>query len=252
MPLYFGSTKINDGDPLLMGTRQCDKVMRGSTQIWVNHYAADAPTTFTASNGVYPNATIDFTWTLPVDQGIPVCTYEVRRVVDDVAVATGGVSDTNAQLVTTVDIDEDYYVVAVSSAGDSPHSNTDNGSADVYSFTWSGSSLIYEIEGISTSGSDYVYFAADNRNGGILTADAAGLANGESVTETDTGFATTLTTWVGVSYNVSGTITYSITEGFSGSSMVDTDLDSGYQTSGGAIRYTMWDEAYVGEWITLT
>jgi len=149
MPLYFGSTKINDGDPLLMGTRQCTKVMRGSTQVWINNYISDAPTSFVASNSATAN--IDFSWTLPVDQGVPVCTYEIRRSSDDVVVATAGAGATTAQFVTIVTELQDFYVVGINVAGESAISNEDSGS----SFVGAPSPLMISSNGDYTAGVDF-------------------------------------------------------------------------------------------------
>jgi len=87
---------------------------------------AGAPTVFSASDGSVNS--IEFSWTIPSEQGIPVCTYEVRND-SSIVVATAAAGATSASLSITGPDTDIYYVVGVNSQGDSPISNTDSGTA---------------------------------------------------------------------------------------------------------------------------
>ncbi len=124
--MYLGTHDINDGDGMKLGGSQVDKMMLGTEQVWINNYAADAPTLFVASNDDSVN--INFSWVLPIDQGVPVCTYSIRNS-SNAEVATAVAGATSATYVTTATVSEDFTVVAVNLAGESLASNSDNGSS---------------------------------------------------------------------------------------------------------------------------
>lgn len=139
----------------------------------------------------------------------------------------------------------------------------------LFSGVWSGSSLLpYSTNlynGIQTSGSTYramfVNTTTTQGYGPWLTANSNGLATGSStltvnISGTYTrGFTTTPTTFslVNTVYmgTTVGTISFSKTSGFSGSTVSSVVTTYGFKTSSGLIRHQSTDTAG-GAWISLT
>ena len=148
MAIYFGGNSIPNGNPIRMNGVQPDKIMRGTTQIWINNYVAGAPTSFAATDTVV-NA-INFSWVLPADQGVPTCTYEVWE--GATLRATAGVGVTTASWGITGPYGPGtFHVIAVNVAGSSVASNTDSGTSAKYF----ASPIVITSSRTITAGVDY-------------------------------------------------------------------------------------------------
>ena len=116
---------VADGDPLLVNGVQATTVTVNGVAVWRNNYVADAPTLFTASDGL--ESVLNFSWTLPADQGVPPCSYEVYE--GTTLRATAAVGATTASWNTGGAYSGTFHVVGVNTAGSSVASNTDEGNS---------------------------------------------------------------------------------------------------------------------------
>jgi hypothetical protein len=124
----------------------------------------------------------------------------------------------------------------------------------LFSATWSGST-IDGTNGLTTSGATYRW-SNGSRIFNWLTANSYGLASGTSSSTDGTiyGLITTTPTTFELfsgTYNI-GTITFSKTSGFSGTSTPTTSNVWLFETSSGLLRYRNKTTGATGIWISLT
>jgi len=156
MPFNFNKIDIpeNGGAVFINGT-EVEKVFINGVQSWSKKITPTAPTNFTASSTEIE--VINFTWVLPTEQGIPICTYEIKNSAGTV-VATATEGQTTASL---AGVNSDtYQAFAVSSEG-STGSNESAGSSlagagsvtinyNSYTFTGNGENTVEIFNGFGT------------------------------------------------------------------------------------------------------
>lgn len=136
--MYLGGINILNGNGLKAGANQATKIMLGSTQVWINNYAPDAPTGFNATDDQAGQVTVTF---IPsTDPGVPACTYDLYE--NNVLVAS---SITSGYVHSVAAGTYDYKVKAVNIAG-TVDSNVNSGlskaAAGSQTFTSSGTFTI--------------------------------------------------------------------------------------------------------------
>jgi len=151
MPIIINGQTLENGAPLLVDGVQAQNVMCNGVEVWINNYVADAPTGFLASDGETDQIT--FTWTLPVDQGVPTCSYEVRNVALEV-IATAGVGVTTAIATAMGSASDTYSVYSINSVGESIASNSDAGSS-VAPYSGPPSPVTITVSGDYVAGTDF-------------------------------------------------------------------------------------------------